>query len=222
MFDRIAHRYDLLNHLLSFGHDFIWRSAVVRYVPENSDCKLLDIATGTADQVISICKRCEIKSAIGLDMSQKMLSIGREKLSQVRLNHQITLVRGDALKIPLKSGSVDVVTITFGIRNVVNVQRALSEMLRMLRPGGRVIILEFSIPPNFLFRRLYLLYFRNILPVVGSLISGDRYAYNYLNQTVETFPYGDEFLRLLIDAGFKETNAEQLTCGIATIYTAAA
>ena len=219
MFDRIAHRYDLLNHLLSFGQDLLWRAAVAKCLANHQGQHIVDIATGTADQLIAIFRKLgRNHTAIGLDMSAEMLTIGRSKVIKQGLNQHITLVHSDALRLPLQSHSVDAVTITFGIRNLVDMDQGLQEMNRILKADGQVIILEFSLPGNRLFRSLYLFYFRNILPTIGSLISGDNYAYRYLNKTVETFPYGDDFCRIMNSAGFARTSTKQLNFGIATIY----
>ena len=219
MFDRIAHRYDLINRLLSLGQDLLWRSAVAKCIPKKEKQIIVDIATGTADQLISIFRRLgKDHKAIGLDMSGEMLAIGRKKIIKQGLGRNAVLVHGDALKIPVSNCSVDAITITFGIRNLIDVEQGLREMHRILKPGGIVVILEFSLPENRLFRPVYLFYLRNILPAIGSFISGDNYAYRYLNKTVETFPYGEEFCKIMRSAGISQTNTIQLNFGIATIY----
>lgn len=218
MFDRIAHRYDLLNHLLSMGTDCYWRARVARELRDFEVRRFADIATGTADQLLSLCHRCpDVECAIGVDMSSKMLEHGQEKVA-AESGTAITLVHGDALRLPLQGESVDAVTISFGIRNVVDVVGGLREMHRVLRPGGRALVLEFSLPRFAPFRAGYLFYFRHILPRIGGLISGDAHAYNYLNKTVETFPYGEAFCDLMKEAGFATVQATPLTFGIATIY----
>lgn len=219
MFDRIAGRYDLLNRMLSFGQDVVWRNRVARHLPGKQNMRILDLATGTADQLISIFKHNKnAESAIGIDMAEMMLEVGRTKLEKRNLNESISLQTGNAVKIPFSDQSFDATTISFGIRNVNDVSESLREMYRVLRPNGRAIILEFSLPGNALIRSGYLFYFRHILPRLGSLISGDSYAYKYLNQTVETFPYGRAFCELMTNAGFDNVKATPLTFGIATIY----
>lgn len=219
MFDRIAHRYDLLNRLLSFGRDVAWRKRVARHLPPGGSLSVLDLATGTGDLLISmVTQRGGIAEALGIDLAEKMLAVGKEKLRRRRLDGQIRLQPGDAADIPFEDDHYDAVTIAFGIRNVPDVPLALREMRRVLKPGGRVLILEFSLPANYLVRHIYLFYFRHILPLVGSLISGDSYAYRYLNRTVEIFPYGQEFLNLLTAAGFENVGMTPLTFGVATIY----
>lgn len=219
MFDRIAHRYDLLNRTLSLGQDVVWRNRVAKHLPGFSDQHILDLATGTGDLIISIFEKSErVKSGIGIDMAEKMLEFGRPKLRKRNLDQAITLQKGDAMDIPFPAESFDAVTIAFGIRNVIDVLESMREMHRVLKPGGRVIILEFSLPKNGFFRSLYLFYFRKVLPIIGGLISGDSYAYRYLNETVETFPYGEAFCQLLHEAGFSDVKMTPLNFGIATIY----
>lgn len=219
MFDRIAHRYDLLNRLLSMGTDVRWRRKLNRRVPAGDNLRVLDLATGTADVLIAMNGACpQVASGVGLDMSGGMLHYGREKLIRLGLDRKFRLVRGDATCLGLDSGQFDAVTISFGIRNVIDVPQGLREMRRILKPGGRALILEFSLPSNRLFRALYLFYFRNILPRIGALISGDSYAYRYLNETVETFPYGEDFCQLMRESGFESVTATRLTFGIASLY----
>ncbi len=219
MFDRIANRYDLLNRLLSFGQDIIWRKKVTSHLSGRENQTVLDIATGTGDLLISMCLLCSsITHAVGIDMAGKMLQIGKDKLKRENLQESGTLIRGDACLLPCSSGMFDAVTIAFGIRNVINVDGALNEMFRVLNKKGRVIILEFSLPHNTIIKAFYLFYFRNILPLIGSLISGNSIAYRYLNKTVETFPFGQSFCALLEKAGFRDVCEQRLMFGVATIY----
>ncbi len=219
MFDRIAHRYDLLNRLLSFGQDVIWRKKVAQHLPHFPNQHLLDIATGTGDLLITLFEASpNVTSGIGIDMAEKMLEIGQQKLTRRGLEESLSLQKGDALNIPFADNTFDAVSIAFGIRNVEGVEKALQEMYRVLKTGGRALILEFSLPKNQVIRQLYLFYFRNILPRIGGMISGDSYAYRYLNQTVETFPFGEAFCKLMQQAGFQEVHYTPLTLGIATIY----
>ncbi|MCB0282809.1 MAG: bifunctional demethylmenaquinone methyltransferase/2-methoxy-6-polyprenyl-1,4-benzoquinol methylase UbiE [Calditrichae bacterium] len=219
MFDRIAHRYDLLNRLLSFRQDVRWRNKLAEYLPQGEELVVLDVATGTADVLIALNKKSpNIKKAVGIDMAEKMLEVGRKKLEKLNLAQKIQLQNGDATDIKFEDNSFDATTISFGIRNVNNLDQALKNMHRVLKKKGRAIILEFSLPDNFILKKLYLFYFRNILPAIGSLISGDSYAYNYLNQSVETFPYGNEFCEIMQKNGFSNVKYFPLTFGIATIY----
>jgi len=220
MFDRISKRYDLLNRLLSLRQDVAWRNKLISYLPAKQNLYVLDIATGTADVLLTLCRNGKIKKAVGLDLAENMLDIGRNKVLTKNLTDKIKLIPGDALNIPLQDNCMDVVSIAFGIRNMRDVDLALIEMFRVLKKNGRALILEFSLPGNKLIRKLYLYYFRYILPRIGGLLSGDQKAYNYLNKTVETFPYGKTFAGLLQKAGFKKVKSRPLTCGIATIYQA--
>jgi demethylmenaquinone methyltransferase/2-methoxy-6-polyprenyl-1,4-benzoquinol methylase len=219
MFDRIAHRYDLLNRLLSFRRDVVWRNKVAKYLPDRPNQSVLDIATGTADLLLSLFRKSrQVGFGIGIDMSPKMLELARGKIAGRQFDDRISLVRADALRLPFANGSFDAVTIGFGIRNVPDVPAALAEMHRVLKPDGRALVLEFSLPKNRLMRRLYPFHLRGIIPRLGALICGDGYAYRYLNETVETFPYGDQFGDLMKQAGFCNVSAVPLTFGIATIY----
>lgn len=219
MFDRIAHRYDLLNRVLSMRQDVAWRKRLATLLPERDDLRVLDLATGTGDVLLTLrAASPRVRSGVGMDMSGKMIYIGKDKFEDSGQASALQMVRGDAMRIAAASTSFDVVTISFGIRNVLDVDAALREMHRVLKPGGRVLILEFSLPKNALLRWAYLLYFRNVLPRIGGLVSGDSYAYRYLNQTVETFPYGEAFAELIRSAGFTDVKMTPLTFGIATIY----
>lgn len=219
MFDRIAPRYDLLNRLLSAGRDVAWRRRMANFLPDRGPLHLLDVATGTGDQVFSLlASNRGVVRATGVDMAERMLDVGREKALRKGLADVVRLSTGDATALPEPDASYDVATISFGIRNVIDVPRALREMARVLKPGGRVLILEFSLPTAPVLRPLYLFYLRHVLPLVGGLLSGDLKAYRYLNVTIESFPYGEAFCRLLREAGFVEVRANPLTLGVATIY----
>lgn len=219
MFDRIAHRYDFLNRFLSAGQDVGWRKTMARHLPAGENLYLLDLATGTADQIIFLRKASSrIAQADGMDLSEGMLEFGREKIARLGWSDQVSLREGNTIEIPSEDEKYDVVTISFGIRNVTDVDQGLREMLRILKPGGRALILECSVPENRMVRGFYLFYFRYVLPKVGGLVSGDSYAYNYLNKTVETFPCGQAFCDLMTKAGFESVKRRRLTFGIATIY----
>ncbi|MFA5060103.1 MAG: bifunctional demethylmenaquinone methyltransferase/2-methoxy-6-polyprenyl-1,4-benzoquinol methylase UbiE [Candidatus Omnitrophota bacterium] len=220
MFDKISGRYDLLNRLLSFGLDIGWRKKIVSFLPPKNDLTILDLATGTGDVLLYLFEQTKsIKIAYGIDLSEKMLLIGQEKIKTRKLEAQIILKNGDINQIPFEENYFDAATIAFGIRNVVNPKQVLSEMLRVLKPGGRAIILEFAIPENALVRPIFTFYLRKILPAVGALISGNLKAYKYLNQTVETFMYGEEFCQAMGACGFLNVRAHPLTFQTAMIYT---
>ena len=218
MFDRIANRYDLLNHLLSANIDKRWRRQVARLLPKGDNLSTLDLACGTGDQLLTLHESGRVTEGIGIDLAEKMLAVGREKISRLNLDGKLSLQTGDAGLIPFEDERFDAVTISFGIRNMIDVQQTLREMYRVLKPGGRALILEFSLPSNHFFRSLYIFYLRHILPRLGAIISGDSSAYRYLNETIETFPHGDDFCRLMTDADFASIIAKPLSLGIATIY----
>jgi demethylmenaquinone methyltransferase/2-methoxy-6-polyprenyl-1,4-benzoquinol methylase len=222
MFDGIAANYDRSNRWLSFGRDLAWRRVCMRHLePGEERLRILDLATGTADVLVALHRAYGAKVwGTGADFSSGMLEHGRRKLTAQGLDRTFSLLRADATRLGLADNTFDRVTIAFGIRNVMDTGAALREMHRILKPGGRALVLEFSLPGNALFRALYLFYFRHILPVLGGLIAGDIAAYRYLNRTVETFPYGEAFCALLRDAGFTHVTALPLTRGIATLYLA--
>lgn len=218
MFDRIAARYDLANRVVSAGCDVAWRRRMARLLPVGESLRLLDIATGTADQILLLMDRVpRILQATGIDLSDKMLEVARAKVRRHGLAARAVLKTGDALAIPEPNASFDVCTIAFGIRNVENVPAALLEMRRVLRPGGRALVLEFSRPVAW-FRPLYSFYLLRILPVLGGWLAGEAQAYRYLGATVKTFPSGEDFCVLMRAAGFVDVRAVPLTLGIATIY----
>lgn len=218
MFDRIAGRYDMANRLLSLGRDLAWRRQFNRHLPEQPAIRVLDLATGTADVLVLLARHAPGLSGIGLDMSPGMLAYAQAKLRDRGLIPSLSLVRGDATCLGIQTECFDAVTMAFGIRNVVNVQDALREMYRVLKPRGRALILEFSLPENRFVRTLYLVYLRRILPWLGGLLSGDPTAYHYLKETVETFPYGHVFCNLMTNAGFRNVQTQPLTFGVATLY----
>lgn len=218
IFDDIAGTYDSLNKLLSFGIDIYWRRQIRKNLPEKSQIDVLDLATGTADVPIELIKSPKVNKILGLDLSQGMIDMGNIKLEKRALTDRITLGIGDGCNLPLEDQTWDVTTVSFGIRNFPNCQKGLEEMYRVLKPNGRAMIMEFSLPKNILVKWVYLAYFRFILPFVGNLLSGHGDAYGYLNKTVEDFPYGDDFLALMKNAGFKNLKATPLTFGISTLY----
>lgn len=220
MFDRIAGRYDLLNRGLSLGQDIRWRKRLRRHLPTDRGLNIVDLATGTADQILFLLGgKANIEKADGYDLAEEMLEIGRTKVAEKGVGDRVTLHTGDAMACPAEDGSADVVTISFGIRNVEDVSTALRDMRRILVPGGKACVLEFSLPTNRVIKWGYLTYFRHVLPKIGGWVSGDAYAYNYLNTSVETFPCGEAFCDLMREAGFTEVTAEPLTFGVATIYS---
>lgn len=218
IFDDIAGTYDPLNRFLSFGIDVYWRHRMKKELPQKPNLALLDLATGTADVPLILIKSPHVSTIKGLDMSKGMIAIGNEKVKAKGLDNKITLGIGDGCNLPEASNSWDVTTVSFGIRNFPDCFKGLEEMYRVLKPGGQVMVMEFSLPKNPLIKAFYLFYFRRILPFIGNLFSGHGDAYSYLNKTVEDFPYGDAFLALMDKAHFRNTRAIPLTFGIATLY----
>lgn len=217
LFDRISHRYDILNHLLSAGQDILWRKKAVRLLNPETDHLILDLATGTGDLLkAAFGPEPDGRIGVGVDLSEKMLRLGQRKLAS--RGKPVYWVRATGDQLPFSSGRFDAVMIAFGIRNIHRLEEALAEIHRVLRPGGLFIVLEFSLPHQPLLRAGYFWYFRLVLPVLGGLLSGDLYAYRYLNRTVEDFPYGEAFCRILRSAGFEEVTYRPLTFGIATLY----
>ncbi|MCX6335049.1 MAG: bifunctional demethylmenaquinone methyltransferase/2-methoxy-6-polyprenyl-1,4-benzoquinol methylase UbiE [Bacteroidia bacterium] len=219
MFDNIAYRYDFLNHLLSFGTDRIWRKKAVRIISEtHKNPRILDVAAGTAD--LSIAAMClDPKHITGIDISSKMLEIGAEKIRRKGLSKRIDLMPGDSEKIPFDNDSFDVAMVAFGVRNFADPLKGLSEMRRVIRNGGLVMVLEFSKPVKFPLRHMYNFYFLNILPLIGRIFSRSSKAYRYLPESVMQFPDNESFKDLMVKAGLSTISQKKLTGGIASIYT---
>ncbi|HEX5107625.1 MAG TPA: bifunctional demethylmenaquinone methyltransferase/2-methoxy-6-polyprenyl-1,4-benzoquinol methylase UbiE [Vicinamibacterales bacterium] len=217
MFDAIAPRYDLLNHLLSAGIDRRWRTRAIRTLQLTGRETLIDVATGTADVALAADGAARV---IGVDFAGAMLALGLKKVQRAGQQRRIALVRGDALRLPIADGLADAVTIAFGIRNVQSPEIGCAEMARVLRRGGRLAILEFGMPRVPGVRALYEWYFSRVLPFIGSRISGHGGAYSYLPASVGTFPPPSEFVTVLRQAGFADVRAVPLTFGIVYLYTA--
>lgn len=219
MFDRIAFRYDQLNRLLSLGLDMRWRKLVARHLATPSGQRIVDLATGTGDQILAILEASDrVDQAVGFDLAEEMLALGRAKIDRLGLTDRVTLDTGDACAIPSPDDTFDAATMAFGIRNVPDVSLCLREMRRVLRSGGRALILEFSLPRNRFLRLCHRGYLRHVLPRVGGCLSGDFKAYRYLNRTIESFPYGEAFCDLMREAGFGDVTAHPLNGGIVTLY----
>jgi demethylmenaquinone methyltransferase/2-methoxy-6-polyprenyl-1,4-benzoquinol methylase len=220
MFDKIAPKYDLLNRVLSLGIDVWWRKRALGYLRMDAPATILDVATGTADVAIMAAKILHPKQIVGIDISHQMLDFGREKIKKQGLPSIISLETGDSENLRFADNSFDAVTVAFGVRNFENLEKGLSEMQRVLRPNGRVVILEFSKPHIFPVKQLYNTYFKYVLPLIGRLTSRDVRAYTYLFESVQVFPEGDQFLQILSKTGFHQAQCERLTIGICSIYTA--
>lgn len=217
MFDDISNRYDFLNHFLSFGIDFWWRRKLISLLSVKQPQIILDVATGTGDLAIALAK-LNPRKITGIDIAEKMLTIAREKVVNRKLNTIISFETGDAEKIPFPDHSFDAVTVAFGVRNYENLLVGLKEMNRVLKQGGTMMILEFSKPHSNFLNHLYRFYSRRIIPFTGKSISKNKYAYQYLPDSVAAFPAGKDFLEILKEAGLKNNREYSLTGGIATIY----
>lgn len=218
MFDNISGKYDFLNHFLSFSLDRFWRRKAIGFLGKNPPDKLLDVATGTGDMV-KAALRLSPSRITGIDLSEGMLQIARKKKYPTSGNTQIEFVKGDSENLPFPDQSYDAVTVAFGVRNFENPIKGLSEMHRVLRPGGRLVVLEFSKPTVFPFARIYRFYFRYILPFFGKILSKDKSAYSYLPESVELFPEGESFTELMKEAGYRECVWRPLTFGVVTLYS---
>lgn len=219
MFNNIAGSYDFLNHFLSMGIDKLWRRKLVNLIRRENPKRILDVATGTAD--LAIAEAAILPEHItGIDISDKMLEVGREKIEKAGLSHLIDLQTGDSESIQFPDDQFDAVSVAFGVRNYENLEAGLREMRRVLKPGGKVFILEFSKPRNWFIRKLYYFYFCNVLPFVGKLVSKDARAYTYLPESVRQFPDGQAFTGVLQRTGFKNIQCISLSFGISSIYIA--
>ncbi len=219
MFDTIAGSYDFLNHFLSVGIDIIWRKRAVEKLGDLADKKILDLACGTCDLAIAIAEKSPDVKVVGADFSKEMIEIGRRKIVKKGLSKQIEAGEGDALNLRFDDESFDAVTCAFGVRNFADLDRGLSEMSRILKPGGKMIILEFTKPDNFIFSYLYKIYFTKILPLLGKMVSGSSSAYDYLPDSVYKFPTPAELAEKMQNAGIKETAWYMQTFGICAIHT---
>ncbi|MBC7848831.1 MAG: bifunctional demethylmenaquinone methyltransferase/2-methoxy-6-polyprenyl-1,4-benzoquinol methylase UbiE [Chitinophagaceae bacterium] len=218
MFDQIAFRYDFMNRFLSGGTDIYWRKQAIKQLKSIQPQKILDVATGTGDVAIMLYKYLQPREIIGIDISEGMLKLGREKVSKLLLNSHIDLRLGDSEAINFPDNTFDAVTVAFGVRNFENLDQGLKEMYRVLRPGGKLVILEFSKPKQRWFQGLYNFYMKIIAPKAGQWLSKNKDAYQYLNNSVKAFPEGETFLPILQQAGFTETIFKSLSLGICTIY----
>jgi len=218
MFDQIAFRYDFLNRFLSGGIDVYWRKRAIAELKELQPRQVLDVATGTADIAIMTWKYLHPEKIIGIDISEGMLKLGQQKIDKLLLNKQIELLKGDSEAINFPNETFDAITVAFGVRNFENLEKGLSEMFRVLKPGGKAVILEFSKPRKSAFKSLYNLYMNIIAPRAGQWVSKNKDAYQYLNQSVKAFPEGETFLHILQQVGFTHTTLKRLSLGICTIY----
>lgn len=219
MFDTISGNYDNLNRVISFGIDVKWRKKIVHMVAERNPKNILDIATGTGDLAI-LMANTKADKIIGLDISAGMLEVGKQKIAQKNLSHKIEMILGDSENIPFEDNTFDAITVAFGIRNFENLEKGLSEILRVLKPNGIFVILETSIPEKFPFKQGYHIYTKNIMPIIGKLFSKDNVAYQYLADSASIFPYGERLNNILQKIGFIDVKHAPQTFGVATIYSA--
>ena len=218
MFNKIAKRYDLLNHTLSLGMDFVWRRKAIKKITNNPK-EILDIATGTADFAISAAKYTDA-NITGIDISDRMINIGKKKINKKNLKNRIKLSIADSEKLPFNKSSFDAITAGFGVRNFENLEKGLNEIYRVIKKDGFVVILEPSTPKIFPLKQIFRFYFNTILPKIGTLLSDDRSAYTYLPNSVKNFPNGKEFIKILDNIGFRKTSYFPLTFGIVSLYVA--
>ncbi len=219
MFDNIAPKYDFLNQLLSLGIHKGWRKKSVKLLIPFDPKFLLDVATGTGDFAIEANKRLNPTKIIGVDISEGMMKFGREKLKKLKLDSKIELKLGDSENLPFSDNSFDAITVGFGVRNFETLEKGMAGMFRVLKPGGIVVILEFSRPRKFPIKQFYNFYFNHVTPFIGKLFSKDNRAYTYLPESVNAFPDGDTFLAIMKKTGFSDPTWQPLSFGIASIYT---
>jgi demethylmenaquinone methyltransferase/2-methoxy-6-polyprenyl-1,4-benzoquinol methylase len=218
IFDDIAPTYDFLNHFLSLGIDVLWRKKFIANLPKRNDLTAYDLATGTGDVALTLADSPNISKVVGMDLSKGMLEFGKKKVAKKQLTEKIAMEVGDGVTIPKDDNSADVITVAFGIRNFPDPQTSLINMQRVLKHGGRAMIMEFSLPKNPIIKFFYLLYFRHILPFIGNRLSKNKDAYTYLNESVEDFPYGKAFTDMMENAGMLNIRVVPLSFGIASLY----
>jgi len=220
MFDNISNNYDGLNRVMTFGIDVSWRKKVVERVASVAPKSILDIATGTGDLAIMLAQQTKADKIIGLDISKGMLEIGREKVKYANLREKITMTQGDSENLPFEDDSFDAITVSYGVRNFEDLDQGLSEIRRVLKPGGILVVLETSVPTKFPFKQGYQIYTKTFLPVMGKLLAKDKEAYAYLSKSAEAFPYGKKFNAILSKNLFQSVTDRPVTFGVSTIYTA--
>ena len=218
MFDNIAHRYDFLNRSLSMGIDIIWRKKAIAQLKEIKPKSILDVATGTGDFALEAMS-LKPEKITGVDISVGMLELGKEKIAKKNLSNTIEMVVGDSENLPFEDNTYDAATVAFGVRNFENLEKGLTDINRVLRPGGKLVILELSTPKKFPVKQLFGFYFNNILPLFGKMLSKDDSAYTYLPMSVNAFPDGEDFKKVMSAAGFKRNTSKSLTFGICSLYT---
>ena len=220
MFDNIAHAYDKLNHTLSMGIDRSWRRKAINWLRPFRPQRIMDVATGTGDFAILACKELQPEQLIGTDISEGMMNVGREKVKKAGLSDKISFAKEDCTSLSFDDNTFDAITVAFGIRNFDNLDKGLSEMCRVLIPGGQLVILELTTPESFPMKQLFAIYSKFVIPLLGRILSKDNNAYRYLPQTIKAFPQGEIMKGVITRAGFTTVNFQRLTFGICTLYTA--
>ncbi len=218
MFNSIAAKYDFLNHFLSLGIDKLWRRRLVKQLAKSNPRQVLDIATGTGDLAIQLANHHQLVNITGVDISENMLNIGRGKIWKRKLEERIKLKQANSMNLPFADGEFDAAMVAFGVRNFEDLSKGITEIHRVLKNGGSLYVLEFSMPSRFPMRNLYRFYFRKVLPFVGGIVSGSKSAYTYLPESVFAFPEKEKFVEIMANAGFKNCNYKRLTFGVASIY----
>lgn len=220
MFDNIAPAYDQLNHTLSLGIDKSWRRKAIHWLKPYRPQRIMDVATGTGDFAILACRELQPEHLVGTDISEGMMNVGREKVKKAGLSGKISFAREDCTSLSFADNSFDAITVAFGVRNFEDLDKGLSEMCRVLKPGGHLVILELTTPERFPMKQLFAVYSRIVIPTLGKLFSKDNSAYKYLPQTIKAFPQGEVMRGVISRAGFGEVRFRRLTFGICTLYTA--
>lgn len=219
MFNNISHSYDFLNHFFSLGIDVLWRKKAIRILKKENPKLILDVATGTGDFALEAVRmKMDGAQIIGVDISAGMIEVGRKKVAVKKLEHAITFQIADSENLPFNDEHFDAFTVAFGVRNFQNLSKGLSEMLRVLKPGGTGVIIEFSRPKRFPVKQLFTFYFKYVMPTIGRLVSKDARAYTYLPESVDAFPAGNDFIQIMNKIGYRDTRCIPLSGGIASIY----
>ncbi len=220
MFDTISGNYDSLNRVISFGFDVRWRKKVVKMIVAENPQSILDIATGTGDLAIKFAEKTEAEKILGLDISEGMLAVARKKISGALISERISFIKADSEALPFNDNSFEAISVSFGIRNFENLEKGLSEIYRVLSPGGLFVILETSVPVKFPWKQGYFAYSKGILPIIGKVFSKDKVAYKYLSESASVFPHGEVLNNILRKIGFIDVKNKPQTFGVATIYSA--
>lgn len=220
MFDSIAPAYDFMNRAMTFGIDHLWRNKAVKMIGRHKPQSILDVATGTGDLAIKLARKLNTQHITGIDLSEGMLEIGRKKVAEARLDNIIDFSQGDCLNLPFDNNSFDCVTVAYGVRNFEHLNKGYCEMLRVLRPGAMICVIELSTPTSPIVKPLYKFYTRCIIPFIGRMVSKDVKAYSYLPESIAAVPQGNDMLQLMSEAGFNDCKYRRLTFGTCTIYTA--